>query len=151
MCHDFGNWASPVNRDHMKRPLVISDFIVRVPGMFYAKHCTIKPTVYYVKQPYAPTSVKRDDDVDNDNNGDHTLNKDFSYLCAFFISDSGDSGRIDYDEKAVMSLLDRTSSHDDAPDEEKDIMANEYLASFKVRREQRFMITRLHKKPDDLL
>ncbi|XP_078374198.1 chromodomain-helicase-DNA-binding protein 4-like isoform X2 [Oculina patagonica] len=46
--------------------------------------------------------------------------------------DSGDSGRIDYDEKAVLSLLDRTSSHDDAPDEEKDIMANEYLASFKV-------------------
>ncbi|XP_068699252.1 chromodomain-helicase-DNA-binding protein 4-like isoform X3 [Montipora foliosa] len=46
--------------------------------------------------------------------------------------DSGDSGRIDYDEKAIMSLLDRTSSHDDAPDEEKDIMANEYLASFKV-------------------
>ena len=32
-----------------------------------------------------------------------------------------------------MSLLDRTSSHDDAPDDEKDIMANEYLASFKVR------------------
>lgn len=49
------------------------------------------------------------------------------------VSDSGDSGRIDYDEKAVLSLLDRTSSHDDAPDEEKDIMANEYLASFKVR------------------
>ena len=46
--------------------------------------------------------------------------------------DSGDSGRIDYDEKAVLSLLDRTSSHDDAPDEERDIMANEYLASFKV-------------------
>ena len=51
-----------------------------------------------------------------------------------FVPDSGDSGRIDYDEKAVLSLLDRTSSHDDAPDEEKDIMANEYLASFKVRR-----------------
>ncbi|CAH3190721.1 unnamed protein product, partial [Porites evermanni] len=46
--------------------------------------------------------------------------------------DSGDSGRIDYDEKAIMSLLDRTSSHDDAPDEEKDMLANEYLASFKV-------------------
>ncbi|CAH3171557.1 unnamed protein product [Porites evermanni] len=46
--------------------------------------------------------------------------------------DSGDSGRIDYDEKAVMSLSDRTSSHDDAPDEEKDMLANEYLASFKV-------------------
>ena len=53
---------------------------------------------------------------------------------ATFVPDSGDSGRIDYDEKAVLSLLDRTSSHDDAPDEEKDIMANEYLASFKVRR-----------------
>lgn len=53
-----------------------------------------------------------------------------------FVSDSGDSGRIDYDEKAVLSLLDRTSSHDDAPDEEKDIMANEYLASFKVRRKK---------------
>ena len=50
--------------------------------------------------------------------------------------DSGDSGRIDYDEKAVLSLLDRTSSHDDAPDEERDIMANEYLASFKVIREK---------------
>ena len=49
------------------------------------------------------------------------------------MSDSGDSGRIDYDEKAIMSLLDRTSSHDDAPDEEKDMLANEYLASFKVR------------------
>ena len=48
--------------------------------------------------------------------------------------DSGDSGRIDYDEKAIMSLLDRNSSHDDAPDEEKDMMANEYLASFKVNR-----------------
>ncbi|XP_029187317.2 chromodomain-helicase-DNA-binding protein 4-like isoform X5 [Acropora millepora] len=46
--------------------------------------------------------------------------------------DSGDSGRIDYDERAILSLLDRTSSHDDAPDDEKDIMANEYLASFKV-------------------
>lgn len=54
-----------------------------------------------------------------------------------FVLDSGDSGRIDYDEKAVLSLLDRTSSHDDAPDEEKDIMANEYLASFKVRRRLR--------------
>ena len=50
--------------------------------------------------------------------------------------DSGDSGRIDYDEKAVLSLLDRTSSHDDAPDEERDIMANEYLASFKVIRKK---------------
>ena len=47
--------------------------------------------------------------------------------------DSGDSGRIDYDERAILSLLDRTSSHDDAPDDEKDIMANEYLASFKVK------------------
>ena len=51
--------------------------------------------------------------------------------------DSGDSGRIDYDERAILSLLDRTSSHDDAPDDEKDIMANEYLASFKVK--QRFI------------
>lgn len=51
--------------------------------------------------------------------------------------DSGDSGRIDYDEKAIMSLLDRTSSHDDAPDEERDIMANEYLASFKVKQNGR--------------
>ena len=58
-----------------------------------------------------------------------------SHLNPFFLllSDSGDSGRIDYDEKAIMSLLDRNSSHDDAPDEEKDMLANEYLASFKVR------------------
>ncbi|PFX26138.1 chromodomain-helicase-DNA-binding protein 4-like isoform X3 [Stylophora pistillata] len=47
--------------------------------------------------------------------------------------DSGDAGRIDYEEKAVLSLLDRTSSHgsEAPPDEDKD-MANEYLASFKV-------------------
>ncbi|RMX45752.1 hypothetical protein pdam_00004176 [Pocillopora damicornis] len=47
--------------------------------------------------------------------------------------DSGDSGRIDYDEKAVLSLLDRTGNHgsEAPPDEDKD-MANEYLASFKV-------------------
>ena len=42
----------------------------------------------------------------------------YTFLIDFLLlSDSGDSGRIDYDEKAVMSLLDRTSSHDDAPDE----------------------------------
>ena len=61
-----------------------------------------------------------------------------------FLSDSGDSGRIDYDEKAVLSLLDRTSSHDDAPDEERDIMANEYLASFKVSRKKVTFNSRLH-------
>lgn len=53
--------------------------------------------------------------------------------CICVRIDSGDSGRIDYDERAILSLLDRTSSHDDAPDDEKDIMANEYLASFKVK------------------
>ena len=58
------------------------------------------------------------------------------------MSDSDDSGRIDYDEKAVMSLLDRTSSHDDAPDEEKDMLANEYLASFKVSMTQALFIWR---------
>ena len=59
----------------------------------------------------------------------------FIYLlyCICVPIDSGDSGRIDYDERAISSLLDRTSSHDDAPDDEKDIMANEYLASFKVK------------------
>ena len=53
-----------------------------------------------------------------------------------FDLDSGDSGRIDYDEKAVLSLLDRTGNHgsEAPPDEDKD-MANEYLASFKVREE----------------
>ena len=61
-----------------------------------------------------------------------------------FVPDSGDSGRIDYDEKAVLSLLDRTSSHDDAPDEEKDIMANEYLASFKVRKKTVTFNSRLY-------
>ena len=61
---------------------------------------------------------------------DHTF---LLSLMFYILLDSGDSGRIDYDEKAIMSLLDRTSSHDDAPDEDKDIMANEYLASFKVK------------------
>ena len=41
-----------------------------------------------------------------------------------------------------MSLLDRTSSHDDAPDEEKDMLANEYLASFKVSMTQALFIWR---------
>ena len=43
----------------------------------------------------------------------------------------------------MLSLLDRTSSHDDAPDEERDIMANEYLASFKVRRKKLTFNSRL--------
>ena len=50
----------------------------------------------------------------------------------FVLTDFGDSGRIDYDDSAILSLLDRNNSHDEAPEEDKDIMANEYLASFKV-------------------
>ena len=51
-------------------------------------------------------------------------------------TESGDTGRIDYDDKAISGLLDRDRSQQDEVQEDEDKMfANEYLASFKVRGE----------------
>ena len=50
--------------------------------------------------------------------------------------ESGDSGHIHYDDKAIETLLDRTRGGEEESTEEDssvNLMANEYLASFKVR------------------
>ena len=62
----------------------------------------------------------------------------FLSLCLLIGSstESGDTGRIDYDDKAISGLLDRDRSQQDEVQEDEDKMfANEYLASFKVRGE----------------
>ena len=48
--------------------------------------------------------------------------------------ESGDTGHIHYDDKAVESLLNRTRQDEEegADDDSTNLMANEYLASFKV-------------------
>ena len=47
--------------------------------------------------------------------------------------ESGEVGRIDYDDKAISSLLNRSRSQANEVQEDEDKMfANEYLASFKV-------------------
>ena len=50
------------------------------------------------------------------------------HLC-ILLSESGEAGSIHYDDKAIDNLLDRNREGL----EEKAMLANEYLASFKVR------------------
>ena len=54
--------------------------------------------------------------------------KQFFCFAYINISESGESGSIHYDDKAIVNLLDRNREGV----EEKALLANEYLASFKV-------------------